>query len=322
MPDSTDTSPNTIVGTPTKHNPIDLLADSTTSTKSTEYSTLTFLKLEATTCIGITPLFDGTQDKFFPFLFALKTKSRYAQWLNILTIVDPTTSKTFHLFDDFTALPKTAIHTRANDNWNTTTSTLDCTTLGHYCGSSRLLNTILTNSIEISIRQAIEDSLDENLARDGPSYWHAILLHVFPSTTVFQCSVKDKLRSLHLKNFTDIPTFVQEFRNYEKLVPSTGKGELTLDLFRELLTSPCKNFRYRLQLIKATWQNADKDILPAELCRKAITIRQQLIQSNKWTSTADEAPENTEISALKARIVALNNTVYQRQPSRGPPPTP
>jgi hypothetical protein len=216
------------------------------------YDLSTYWKFENASCHSIEPLFDGTKKNFFSFLFQLKELSIFAIWRSIIKFQDVATGIKYNLFEDFTNVPSTAIIAAAKARWDNPRAILHMMDLTKSESRSRLLARTLMNSLTVRFKMQVQKRIDEDYMLDGPLYWIEICRAVFPSTTVFKAGIKTNLMDLRLANHDSLSEFIEAFLNHLSLV--TGDvSDLVLFLFKEFLTSPNRNFKERVRLLKVRW---------------------------------------------------------------------
>jgi hypothetical protein len=161
--------------------------------------------------------------------------------------------KKYDFIHHFSQIPESDVLCEAKFRWEASTVTKDKHTMSHPTFNARILGKLLLNSLMDDFSITIVNRIPTALRNDGPLFLWTICNHIHHNNVAFVKSIKHKIRTATLANFSNDPcAYILHIKDNLCLITmndgkSSDHNDLIIHIFNQLTLAPISSFANRAQ---------------------------------------------------------------------------
>jgi hypothetical protein len=280
----------------------DLVSFPTSQNSSSRPAYYTNAKFEEIACRAIKPIYDGSEDQLIPFLSHLDIRRQNEGWSSA-TFITVTNIK-YDLTSNFASVNEADIIKLAEECWTSPTVDKDKHTVDHDTYNSRLLSTVLMNSITDDFLSTLLNRIPHQLHNDGTFLLWNISNNIHRNNVAFTEHVREKITTATLSQFdNDITKYIIFIKDNLRMItspssPSSIHNGLITYILRQLKESPIYIFQRYIRELHIDFQEAKLgNITVATLLINIEDKIRILKHAGEWTESSNQHPSAMALTA-------------------------
>ena len=204
--------------------------------------------------------------------------------------------KTYNLFRDFIEVPQAEVYSAAKKRWKRIHGELPPELY-----PMRALRYVLTQKVDQSLLDKAVRAIPTEAEQDGQALWIALVHMHFPSTHIFDSSVRTVLDAAKLSDFSDLDGFLEHIHRYLTLASKSTASDFLPKLFQKLLEHECVRFHKRISEKQDDWMDNElEDTFDCfDLLEYASSSQEVLDQAGMYRKSLKSSSQTT-VQALVA----------------------